>query len=102
VTVHYRWHPYFGRDVAVDRRVTRAHVLWTYCALADGTIGALPSWMMDAGACARLSSGAPEVSVSALVELRRVLDSIARPEAGRVPEGTGADRVVGPALPRRR
>jgi hypothetical protein len=46
-----------------------------YCVLPDGTIGALPSWMMDP-TCAQCSLGEPFLAVEALLELRALLDAL--------------------------
>jgi hypothetical protein len=66
--------------------------------MADGTVCAVPVWMTEAGACARLSWGSPEVSLRSLVELRALLD-IRQAEAGA--EETcrgGSDSPVGPSI----
>ena len=44
--------------------------------LPDGTSALVPTWMINAVACARFSSGAPLVSLEALAHLRTLLDSL--------------------------
>jgi len=46
------------------------------CELPDGTVGAIPSWRTDAVVCSQLAAGEPQVSVTALAELRTVLDRV--------------------------
>jgi hypothetical protein len=46
--------------------------------LHDGRRGTLPSWMTNAAACAALTVGTPVVAITALQELRVLLDVLAR------------------------
>jgi hypothetical protein len=66
--VHYRWHPLYGHIARVSRGVPRGDDELLFCALPDGTRGALPSWMTDAAACAALTVGQPVVGIAALQE----------------------------------
>jgi hypothetical protein len=75
VTVHYRWHPLFGQTLRVHRRIQRGEQLLVFCVLPDGTVGALPSWMMDP-ACAQYALDEPFLAVEALIELRALLDAL--------------------------
>jgi len=75
VIVHYRWHPLFGQSLRVQRRIQRGEQQLVFCFLPDGTIGALPSWMMDP-ACAQYSLGEPFLAVEALIELRTLLNTL--------------------------
>src|SRR5438132_12924904 len=74
VTVHYRWHPLFGRSLKTIRQVNRTDGEHRHCELTDGTIARIPTWMTDAGSCANYSLGSPEISVCALMDLRQLLD----------------------------
>ena len=44
--------------------------------MPDGTFAELPAWMTDFSSCDHLSQGAPVVVLSALTELRELLDSL--------------------------
>lgn len=100
VAIHYRWHPCFGRSLAVARRAPRAGRAFIYCELPDGTVAGIPAWMADAALCALHSLGPPEVSVGALIELRRLLDACRRPGAAEAVNSTVGQRTVGPRLRR--
>ena len=76
VTIHYRWHALHGSSLPVARRRSLGGVEFIDCELPDGTVGALPAWMTDAGACSVLTLGPPQASLKALVELRRMLDEL--------------------------
>lgn len=69
----YRWHPLFGREIRVVRRVGRG---WYELVHIEG-IGCMsrefPAWMLDAAYCAAVTEGSPQVTVSALQELHDVL-----------------------------
>src|SRR5262249_41229066 len=80
VTVHYRWHPLFGRRLRTRRRVGWPDGEHLDCELSDGTIARIPLWMVDAVACATHSIGKPEVSVLALMDLRQLLNALDRPQ----------------------
>src|SRR5262249_49930733 len=73
VTVHYRWHPLYGRVAHVNRSVPCGHGDVLFCELSDGTRGTLPSWMTNPAACAVLTLGKPVVAITALQELRVLL-----------------------------
>jgi hypothetical protein len=49
-----------------------------FCELSDGTRGTLPSWMTNPAACAVLTLGKPVVAITALQELRVLLDVLTR------------------------
>jgi hypothetical protein len=74
-----------------------------FCELPDGTRGALPSWMTDAAACAALTVGKPVVAITALQELRSLLDAVgargSEPTDASMPSKEGCDapkESVGP------
>lgn len=62
----------------VNRGVPRGNGEVLFCELPDGTRGTLPSWMTNAAACAVLTVGKPVVAITALQELRVLLDALAR------------------------
>src|SRR5437867_7569420 len=76
VTVHYRWHPLYGQVARVNRGVPHGNDELLFCELPDGTRGTLPSWMTNATACAVLTVGKPVVAITALQELRVLLDAV--------------------------
>lgn len=47
------------------------------CELPDGSRAVLPVWMLDRAACQQVTLGAPQCSVAALRDLRRLLDALA-------------------------
>lgn len=57
----------------VHRLVSRFDGNFIHCELPDGSIGAFPSWMMDAEVCSRLSMSTPQLSLEALADLRNFL-----------------------------
>lgn len=73
VKIYYRWHALFGQSLRLHRLVSRFDGNFIHCELPDGSIGAFPSWMMDAEVCSRLSMGTPQLSLEALTDLRRFL-----------------------------
>jgi hypothetical protein len=54
----------------------RAKSDYFYCEFPDGSIGAIPVWMTDAAACAQVRVGEPMVGLTALLELRKFLDTV--------------------------
>ena len=60
----------------MTRAVNRADGAYFNCELPDGTISSMPSWMFDPAACGEHSLGLPEVSISALRDLRQLLDAL--------------------------
>ena len=74
VTVHYRWHPLFGRSLRVHRRMKNRSGEQVFCELPNDTTCALPTWMFSAD-CARFTLGRPLIRIEALRELRDVLTS---------------------------
>ena len=67
--VHYRWSVWFGNSLPVVRRIDHGQGDWLICELPGGDTQTIPAWMTDATLCATFSSGPPEVSINALVEL---------------------------------
>jgi hypothetical protein len=65
-----------------------------FCELPDGTRGTLPAWMTDAATCAVLTVGEPVVAITALHELRLLLDVLTRgadPTDASMPSKEGCD-----------
>ncbi|MCK6590688.1 MAG: DUF5372 family protein [Polyangiaceae bacterium] len=81
MTIHYRWHPLFGRSLRVVRYITRIGRDFVHCEMPDSTVARIPRWMTDATECSAMAMGTPQLSLDALVELRRLLDTIAAPSA---------------------
>jgi hypothetical protein len=73
VEVHYRWHPYHGRRIRVQYSEPRADGRVVHVEIEPGVVTVLPFWMLDAGPCAGMTLGVPQVSVDALRELNRLL-----------------------------
>jgi hypothetical protein len=75
VTLHYRWHPFFGLTLRVLRQQKYGDRVCLVCEGPSGTSSSFPSWM-----CSPESSGfilgAPQISVEALLELRLLLDTL--------------------------
>ena len=74
--IAYAWHPRCGTEVSIVTRRERNGERLVNCRLPDDRVVQLPWWMIDATVCAQHSFGAPRASVTALVELRRVLDAL--------------------------
>jgi hypothetical protein len=66
VEVHYRWHALYGRRVHLHYSEVRAGARLSYVEAAPGGVIVLPNWMLDPGACADMTLGAPQVDVVAL------------------------------------
>ena len=73
VQIHYRWHPLHGRRVKVCGSEQRNSGRFVYIEAAAGVVTLIPAWMLDPAVCAGMVSGAPRVTVSALVELHQLL-----------------------------
>ena len=76
IKVHYRFHPLYGQSLRVQRRVKFPHGEYIFCELADGTIGGFPSWIADAAKASDVTVGEPLASITALAELRALLDRL--------------------------
>jgi len=80
--VHYRWHPWFGLKVVVNRSHTRQGVACIYAVLEqDGRLRVLemPSWMFDRVICAALPlADHPSVGIKHLRALRELLTCTTR------------------------
>jgi hypothetical protein len=86
VTVHYRWHPQYSQTLRAARRVVGGREYFR-CELPHGRTCELPSWMMDAAACARHAPGPSVASIEALVVLMRLLESVQSGDVDGTPVG---------------
>jgi len=75
--VHYQWHPYFGRKVNVRRVDQRATGQSLRVRGPSGTVIVIAGWMVDPIVCARMISGPPQVNLTALSELKRLVTASA-------------------------
>src|SRR5712691_7858666 len=74
--IYYRFHPDFGKEVTIIRRFRIMAGNNVQIRLPDGTQLALPEWMLDEQACHDVrESDRPNIAVSALTHLRRLLNA---------------------------
>ena len=73
VVIEYRWHPLYGKRVPLFRRAPRRGSEVVHVVVPRELSRELPAWMCDAAVCAAMSLGPPQVSITALTELRAVL-----------------------------
>jgi hypothetical protein len=87
--VHYRWHPWFGLKVTVNRSYMRQGSVAIYATLEQEDRHQLlevPSWMFDLATCATMPLvDHPYVGIKHLQALKELLKSAA--------EGTAADVI---------
>ena len=87
--VHYRWHPWFGLKVTVNRSYMRQGAVAIYATLEQEDQHQLlevPSWMFDLATCATMPLvDHPYVGIKHLQALKELLKSAA--------EGTAADVI---------
>ena len=74
--MQYPWHPLFGSKLRLVKtaKVTGAEEL--HCETPEGIVLSIPRWMTQAGRCISVEIGDPVVEVSALAELRTLLDGL--------------------------
>ena len=73
--IHYRYHPLFGKEVEVYRRLNPRISEQVIVHLPDDTKCALPAWMLDEGFCCGLSdAGTARVNVDGLRAVATLLD----------------------------
>ena len=72
--IRYRWHPMHGQQVQVTQCVGRHGYEVLHIDSDFGRPREIPAWMTEAATCSLMSLGCAQVSVEALVELRRLLD----------------------------
>jgi hypothetical protein len=79
VTVQYPWHPLFGSKLRLVKTAKIAGAEELHCETPDGIVLSIPRWMTQAGRCLSMEIGDPIVGVSALAELRTLLDGLKSP-----------------------
>ncbi len=89
--VHYPWHPWHARTVAVHEAFTRNGRAVCRCG-ADENPGIrlleIPQWMFDSVACCRMRLAAvPTVSCGALLDLKALLRCASFPDSAVVLQG---------------
>ncbi|MCH7714879.1 MAG: hypothetical protein IH876_02010 [Gemmatimonadetes bacterium] len=62
-----------------------------YCEFADGAIATVPTWMTDAIVCSTVTTGEPFVEVTALLQVRTLLDALHASDAASVSVGVRED-----------
>ena len=73
--IHYRYHPLFGKEVEVYRRLNPRVSEQVIVHLPDDTKCALPAWMLDESFCCGLSDAdTARVSANALRAVATLLD----------------------------
>jgi len=74
--IHYRHRPFHGEQVEIIRRLRRYTTDCLVIKLRDDVQVAVPSWMLDPVCCQQLTEEVrPRIAVSALGELRELVDS---------------------------
>ncbi|TAA56490.1 hypothetical protein EXZ48_23165 [Shinella sp. JR1-6] len=91
--VYYRWHPYFGRKVNVRRVEHRATGQFLKVLGPSGAVVSMAAWMLDPVVCAGMTSGAPQVDLPALSELKRLVTVVAAPPHSRRDDGFAREKV---------
>jgi hypothetical protein len=75
LTIHYPFHPLYGRELPVARRFGAGGIL-RFELQADDRCVLVPAWMTDAEMCGNLTAGdEPRVSLAALLQLSGLLKS---------------------------
>lgn len=72
-TLHYRWHPYFGKKVRRYHSVHRSDGEFVYVEKDPGIVLLLPAWMLDLTVCSTMQLGTPRVALHALCDLHETL-----------------------------
>ena len=81
IKIKYRWHPMNGQTIQVTRKVKRHGCDVLHFENDPGRPREIPAWMADTEECAVMSTGSAQVSINALCELRRLLDTLASAKA---------------------
>jgi hypothetical protein len=77
--VLYHWHPFCGRKLRLVKTAKVAGIDNLYCETPGGFILGIPRWMTDPGRCAAMEVADPVIGLSALAELRGLLDGLESP-----------------------
>lgn len=75
-TVAYRWHPLFGSTLQVSPFRRGKALTCIYTEERPDLCRELPNWMFDAGYCAGMTLGRPEIGIEGLNELTIVLTAL--------------------------
>jgi len=70
VVVEYRWHPLYGKRLRLYRRTAHDGAAVVHVETSGTVSRELPAWMVDGVICAGMELGPPQVSITALNELR--------------------------------
>ena len=81
ITIKYRWHPMNGQTIHVTRKVKRHGCDTFHFENGPGRPREIPAWMADTEQCSAMSAGNAQVSINALQELRRLLDTLVSAKA---------------------
>lgn len=73
VEFHYRWHPFYGGCFRHEGREDRASGAIVRVEIRPGEVIQVAEWMLDRAFCAGMEMGEPQVSVTGLIELHRLL-----------------------------
>ena len=75
LTIHYPFHPLYGRKLPVARRFAAGNIL-RFELQADDRCVLVPAWMTDAETCRNLTAGdEPRATMEALLQLGDLLKS---------------------------
>jgi hypothetical protein len=108
VKIEYPWHPLFGQNVQVHKRLEERAGIFYVIGLPDHTFHLLPDWMTDPAMRANSEIGPPRCSLDGLISLRQLLD--AQPLSKRArssklkgkkgsPKGASIESTEGQSLP---
>jgi hypothetical protein len=77
--VHYHWHPFHGCKLRLVKTAKIAGIDDLYCETSGGIVLGIPRWMTDPGRCAAMEVADLVIGLSALAELRGLLDGLKSP-----------------------
>ena len=108
VKIEYPWHPLYGQNLQVRKRVVERSGTYYVIELPDGTNQFLPDWMTDPASCANSEIGLPRCSLDGLFSLCQLLDAQSlseRPRSSKLKgkkesmEGASIESTQGQILP---
>ena len=74
--MQYPWHPLFGSKLRLVKTAKITSVEELHCETPDGIVLGIPRWMTQGERCRSMEVGDPVVEVSALSELRHLLNGL--------------------------
>ena len=77
--MHYRWHPLYGFKLRLIKTARIGGFEELHCETLSGIVLGIPRWMTDAGRCQAMEVGDAVAGLSALAELRSLLDALKSP-----------------------